>query len=419
MRRFLTIRLIYTCEIQSPRPLGGHYGVRAVGPNGLRTGGSQDFSGDSAQSRKSFALYVGFGLRRRGTKRIINTIVDETEINAGHRHQGRVRTELRADRSVAAEKRRAWRHDSASQGTARYAARAQNSRDRADRRVQGFGDRARASRMDDPQSGRTVARQKGLTWVNPYHHELWDYNIHVAEDAVKLGFGEVQFDYVNSPNRTNRFRRRSFQIRTGRTKNRRSPIFSQRRIRDCRNSACTTTDMLGLVTLRSNALGPASSGNISRRSRILPMTYPSLSPRLAEHRASNAERHAMFTRSIAHGAVNRPDRRACRACAGVHRTARIRAGSASRAEAGGVRAGASGWVMWNPGSVRTAAFLMACAFERNSWWFCSVVVSFTLPEDEGAANRRQERQTTGSSRSSSVAGILSSRRRFGEEALFL
>jgi len=36
--------------------------------------------------------------------------------------------------------------------------------------------------------------KKGIAWVNPYHKELWDYNIGVAEELVKLGFGEVQFD---------------------------------------------------------------------------------------------------------------------------------------------------------------------------------------------------------------------------------
>src|SRR5215813_177020 len=40
---------------------------------------------------------------------------------------------------------------------------------------------------------------KGLAWVNPYHHELWDYNIGVAEELVKLGFGEIQFDYIRFP----------------------------------------------------------------------------------------------------------------------------------------------------------------------------------------------------------------------------
>ena len=41
--------------------------------------------------------------------------------------------------------------------------------------------------------------KKGLAWVNPYHKELWDYNIGVAEELVKMGFGEVQFDYIRFP----------------------------------------------------------------------------------------------------------------------------------------------------------------------------------------------------------------------------
>jgi len=38
-----------------------------------------------------------------------------------------------------------------------------------------------------------------LAWVNPYHKELWDYNIGIAEELVKLGFGEIQFDYIRFP----------------------------------------------------------------------------------------------------------------------------------------------------------------------------------------------------------------------------
>ena len=41
--------------------------------------------------------------------------------------------------------------------------------------------------------------KKGIAWVNPYHHELWDYNIGVAEELVKLGFGEIQFDHIRFP----------------------------------------------------------------------------------------------------------------------------------------------------------------------------------------------------------------------------
>jgi hypothetical protein len=36
-------------------------------------------------------------------------------------------------------------------------------------------------------------------FVNPYKKEVWDYNIEVAKEAAKLGFKEIQFDYVRFP----------------------------------------------------------------------------------------------------------------------------------------------------------------------------------------------------------------------------
>jgi hypothetical protein len=40
---------------------------------------------------------------------------------------------------------------------------------------------------------------KGLNYTNPYSHEVWEYLVQVAEDAVGHGFREVQFDYVRFP----------------------------------------------------------------------------------------------------------------------------------------------------------------------------------------------------------------------------
>lgn len=36
----------------------------------------------------------------------------------------------------------------------------------------------------------------GDAFVNPFSQEVWDYNIEVAKQAAKMGFKEVQFDYV-------------------------------------------------------------------------------------------------------------------------------------------------------------------------------------------------------------------------------
>lgn len=36
-------------------------------------------------------------------------------------------------------------------------------------------------------------------FVNPYRKEVWEYNVEVAKEAAKLGFKEIQFDYVRFP----------------------------------------------------------------------------------------------------------------------------------------------------------------------------------------------------------------------------
>lgn len=40
---------------------------------------------------------------------------------------------------------------------------------------------------------------RGEAFVNPYQKEVWEYNIQVAKEAAKLGFKEIQFDYVRFP----------------------------------------------------------------------------------------------------------------------------------------------------------------------------------------------------------------------------
>lgn len=37
------------------------------------------------------------------------------------------------------------------------------------------------------------------SFVNPYVKQVWDYNVEVAKAAAKLGFQEIQFDYVRFP----------------------------------------------------------------------------------------------------------------------------------------------------------------------------------------------------------------------------
>jgi hypothetical protein len=41
--------------------------------------------------------------------------------------------------------------------------------------------------------------RSGHYWLDPYNKKNWDYNVDVAIDAAKRGFGEIQWDYVRFP----------------------------------------------------------------------------------------------------------------------------------------------------------------------------------------------------------------------------
>jgi len=40
---------------------------------------------------------------------------------------------------------------------------------------------------------------KGLTWLDPSSQEVWDYTVALAKEAIKVGFDEINLDYVRFP----------------------------------------------------------------------------------------------------------------------------------------------------------------------------------------------------------------------------
>lgn len=47
--------------------------------------------------------------------------------------------------------------------------------------------------------GEVWKNNRGEAFVNPFMQDVWDYNVEVAIEAAKLGFKEIQFDYVRFP----------------------------------------------------------------------------------------------------------------------------------------------------------------------------------------------------------------------------
>ncbi|HEY6220401.1 MAG TPA: putative glycoside hydrolase [Gemmatimonadaceae bacterium] len=122
----------------------------------------------------------------------------------------------------------------------------------------------------------------GLTWVNPYQHALWDYNIGVAEELVKLGFGEIQFDYIRFPEPYQNLGPQVFPDSKGMAKpDVLAAFLKEAKTRINALGVRSTADVFGFTTTDR---GPLEVGQwwekLSPNADVLlPMVYPSHFPR--------------------------------------------------------------------------------------------------------------------------------------------
>jgi hypothetical protein len=97
--------------------------------------------------------------------------------------------------------------------------------------------------------------KQGLAWVNPYQHGLWDYNIGIAEELAKLGFGEIQFDYIRFPEPYKSLPPQVFPDAKGVSKpDNLAAYLKQAKTRLNAAGVRSTADIFGLVTTVKGAL---------------------------------------------------------------------------------------------------------------------------------------------------------------------
>jgi len=202
--------------------------------------------------------------------------------------------------------------------------------------------------------------KEGLTWVNPFHAGLWDYNIRVAEEAVRLGFGEVQFDYIRFPEPYRTLPRQVFPSQAAMTKEQALAAFLRlARERLVTLGVRTTADIFGLVTTVPGALEVGQQWEHLARVTdvLLPMVYPSHYPRGAFGLPRpNAEPYKVVHAALARarerdlklgltGERVRPWLQAFTLGRPTYGPSEIRAQKQAVYDAG-----YDGWVLWNPGS---------------------------------------------------------------------
>jgi hypothetical protein len=203
--------------------------------------------------------------------------------------------------------------------------------------------------------------KQGLTWVNPYDESIWEYNLRVAEEAVKLGFREVQFDYIRVPEPYKSLPPQVFPNEKGRAK---PDVLAQflktANARLDKLGVRTTADIFGLVTTVG---GPLEIGQEWEKVSpavdvVLPMAYPSHYPR----GAFNLPRPNAEPYKVQLTAISRARQRDMKlGLTGERVRPWVQAFSLGQPkyDASHVReqmrgiydAGYNGWVWWHPGSV--------------------------------------------------------------------
>ena len=120
--------------------------------------------------------------------------------------------------------------------------------------------------------------KNGRPWLDPHHRDIWAYAGDLGEEAIALGFGEVQFDYVRFPDEPRLIREATFPLAKGRVRARviREQLgylherFTSRKVP-------MAIDVFGLTATDSTDMGIGQRWEqfVDQADVVLPMTYPS------------------------------------------------------------------------------------------------------------------------------------------------
>ncbi len=127
-------------------------------------------------------------------------------------------------------------------------------------------------------SGDLWRSHNGATWVDPYNHEVWDYLLDIAERSAKLGFDEIQFDYLRYPSEGN-----TSLCRYSKPNNRHTATANLKDFLDYARKRLApykvniSADVFGLTTTVKDDMGIGQDINTlaSGADYVYPMMYPS------------------------------------------------------------------------------------------------------------------------------------------------
>lgn len=127
-------------------------------------------------------------------------------------------------------------------------------------------------------SGGIWRDRHGMSWLNPYNKDSWDYIVDIAEEAAAIGFDEIQFDYVRFPTDGNVKIIDYGSSAAGKSKAQAIAEFlSYGRERLSKKGVVVSADVFGLVTTTKDDMniGQHLESIAASVDVICPMVYPS------------------------------------------------------------------------------------------------------------------------------------------------
>lgn len=129
------------------------------------------------------------------------------------------------------------------------------------------------------KSGEAWRDAKGTAWVDPFHPDVRQYNMELAREAARLGFDEIQFDYVRFPENGKKVDQ---EVRYHSSKNQSKAELIAAFLQDAseilhEEKVYVSADVFGLTTTVDDDMGIGQEWVRIARSIdfISPMVYPS------------------------------------------------------------------------------------------------------------------------------------------------
>lgn len=173
--------------------------VSQDGENELEKDGLQENNSDKPAPVKVKGIYVSGPVAGIDRMDELIALVDETELNAMvidiKNDEGRVTYKMQSDKVVEIEAGIRYIPDIET-----LVQKCKEKNIYLIARIVAFKDPYLAEKCPElavkTKTGEVFKDKSGLAWVNPYNKEVWAYLMEISKEAAKVGFDEIQFDYI-------------------------------------------------------------------------------------------------------------------------------------------------------------------------------------------------------------------------------